>query len=251
MYGDLVSIIMPAYNCSDFIGKSIDTIRQQTYENWELIIVDDCSTDDTPLVIRQYIEQDERIHLYQLEKNSGAAIARNTAVDKANGVYLAFNDSDDLWKPEKLEKQIHFMTENNYNFTCTDYGKIDEQDNIQNIVIKCKSIYDYNFILKECPGNSTIIYNCQELGKFHAANIKRRNDFVMWLAVIKKAQKAYGLPELLSYHRVRSGSISYKKSLLLKYQWKVYREIEKLPFFKCCYLMLHKIYYVIKLKHKT
>ena len=140
------------------------------------------------------------------------------------------------------------MVDNEYVFTCTDYGKIDENDNIKNVVVKCEQVYDYDMVLKRCPGNSTIIYNCKELGKFHAANIRRRNDFVMWLAVIKKAKYVYGMPEMLGYHRVRSGSISYKKSDLMKYQWQVYREIEHLSFFKCCYLMVYKVVDTLKLK---
>ena len=248
MYGDLVSIIMPAYNCAEWIGKSIDSVIAQTYENWELIIVDDCSTDDTLTVIKEYSQTDTRIKWYKLKHNSGAAIARNTAVDKAKGVYLAFLDSDDLWKTEKLQKQIRFMSDNRYDFTCTDYGKVDENDVINNITIRCEKKYDYDMVLKRCPGNSTIIYNCESLGKFHAINIKRRNDFVMWLAVIKKAKYAYGLQEILGYHRVRSGSISYKKSDLMKYQWKVYRKIERLCIVKSLYLMIYKITDTIRIK---
>lgn len=248
MYGDLVSVIMPAYNCADFIGESIKSVLNQTYSNFELIIVDDCSTDDTLSVIKQYLAKDKRIRLFKLRKNCGGAIARNTAVDKAKGVYLAFNDSDDIWKPHKLEKQIRFMSENHYDFTCTDYGKTDENSNVQPVVIHCEKQYDYDTVLKKCPGNSTVIYNCQTLGKFHAVNIRRRNDFVMWLAVIKKAENAYGLQETLSYHRVRSGSISYKKSILLKYQWIVYRKIEKLSVIKSCWLMLYKIISTLNLK---
>lgn len=248
MYENLVSIIMPAYNCAEWIGKSISSIIAQTYENWELIIVDDCSTDNTLDVVEEYSKSDKRIKLHKLTQNSGAAIARNTAVDMANGVYLAFLDSDDLWKPDKLQKQIRFMSDNNYDFTCTDYGKIDENDVINNITIHCEKKYDYDMVLKRCPGNSTIIYNCEKLGKFHAINIKRRNDFVMWLAVIKKARYAYGLQETLGYHRVRLGSISYKKSDLMKYQWKVYREIEHIGIFKSLCLMVYKIMDTLKIK---
>lgn len=248
MYGDLVSVIMPAYNCADWIGRSIDSIIAQTYSNWELIVVDDCSTDGTLAVLNKYLQADKRIRSYKLSQNSGAAIARNTAVDHANGVYLAFLDSDDIWKPEKLHKQIRFMSDNCYDFTCTDYGKIDENDEIKNTVIGCKKKYDYDMVLKCCPGNSTIVYNCKKLGKFHAINIRRRNDFVMWLAVIKKAGYAYGLQETLGYHRVRSGSISYKKSDLMKYQWKVYRDIEQLSIIKCCSLMIYKVLAILKLK---
>lgn len=241
MYGDLVSVIMPAYNCADFIGESIESVLKQTYSNLELLIVDDSSTDNTLSIIKKYAKQDKRLRYIHLKKNCGGAVARNTAVDQAVGIYLAFNDSDDLWKPDKLEKQIRFMSDNNYDFTCTDYGKIDEKSNVLTTVIHSEKVYDYDLILKKCPGNSTVIYNCKNLGKVYALDIRRRNDFVMWLALIKKSQKAYGLQEILGYHRVHLGSISYNKSMLLKYQWKVYRDFEKLNLLKCCWLMIYKI----------
>lgn len=246
---ELVSVIMPAYNCADYIGESIDSVIAQTYENWELVIVDDCSTDNTEEIIDRYIQKDNRIRYFKLEQNSGAAIARNKAVEVAQGIYLAFLDSDDLWVNTKLEKQIKFMSENGYSFTCTTYGKIDEESNIKNKVIRCKKNYDYDVVLKDCPGNSTVIYNAKVLGKFYIENIKRRNDFVMWLKVIKTAKKAYGLDELLMYHRERNGSISFDKKKLIRYQWDVYRKIEKLSMVKSVYLVVYKISSSLFLKY--
>lgn len=245
---ELVSIIMPAYNCEKFIGKSIQSVISQTYKNIELLIVDDCSTDKTADIILGFQKKYDFIKYFKLEKNSGAACARNQAIEMARGVYLAFLDSDDIWLPNKLEHQIKFMEDNNYYFTCTNYGKIDEFDNQKDINISCLEKYDYDIFLKNCPGNSTIIYNAKILGKFYAANIKRRNDFVMWLQVIKEANFAYGLNEILGYHRERDDSISINKKDLVKYQWIVYRKIEKLSLFKCYSLMLYKIIQTIKLR---
>ena len=237
----LVSIIMPAYNCEKYIGKAIESVLGQTYLNWELVIVDDCSTDFTAEVITDYIRKEQRIKYYRLDKNSGAAVARNKAIEMSNGIYLAFLDSDDIWEINKLKKQIRLMQEKSATFSCTDYGKIDEKDNKSKIVIRCKKEYRYKDILRCCPGNSTVIYDASKLGKFYIPNIRRRNDFVMWLQVIKEAEIAYGYSEVLSFHRVREGSISYNKKQLLRYQWSVYRDIERLSIPYCIYLIFLKI----------
>ena len=238
---DLVSIIMPAFNCGEFIGAAIDSVMQQTYQNWELIVVDDCSTDNTAEIVNAYMLKEPRIRYHKIEKNSGAAAARNEAVDYAKGKYLAFLDSDDVWFPAKLSRQINFMKENGYNFTCTSYTKIDEEGNDLNRIIKTQKNSNYDGILKTCPGNSTVIYDAENLGIFKIPNIKKRNDYVMWLQVIKKAKYLYGLEEPLGSHRVRKNSISSKKYSLVSYHWKVYREIENLSVFKSCYLILYLI----------
>ena len=238
---NLVSIIMPAYNCKDFIGVALDSVVNQTYQNWEVIVVDDCSTDDTVEVIKEYIKKDNRIKYYKLEKNSGAAIARNMAIDFATGKYIAFLDSDDVWFSEKLTKQISFMKENNYGFTCTSYTKIDEQGKYLNRTIVAKPKSNYGEILKTCPGNSTVIYNAEKLGKFKIPDIKKRNDYVMWLQVIKNEKYLYGIKEPLGSHRIRKEGISNNKKSLVEYHWKVYREIERLPLLKSVYLIFYWI----------
>ena len=242
---NLVSIIMPAYNSEAFINETIDSIKNQTYKNWELIIVDDCSTDNTIKIIKDYQKEDSRIQLFEQEKNMGTAIARNVAVEKANGQYLAFIDSDDLWKKEKLTAQLSFMEENNYRFTSTSYEEVDEQGNPTGKKILSQKKLDYDGLLKFNQGNSTIIYNANELGKFYIPDIRKRNDFVMWLQVIKKTKYIYGMEEALTQYRIRDGSLSQNKLDLIKYQWKVYREIEDLSFIKSTYLLLHKIITII------
>lgn len=235
----LVSIVMPAYNCEDFIGITLDSVINQTYQNWEVIVVDDCSTDNTAEVVQEYIKKDNRISYHKLDKNSGAAVARNKAVDLANGKYMAFLDSDDLWFPEKLTKQIGYMEENAYTFTCTSYTKIDEEGEYLDRTIGVRKQSDYNDILKKNPGNSTVVYNSEEIGKVKIPNIRKRNDYVMWLSVVKKAGKLYGMEEPLASHRVREGSLSKKKANLVGYHWKVYRDIEDLSFFKSSYLIVY------------
>ncbi|OPJ61647.1 glycosyltransferase family 2 protein [Clostridium oryzae] len=241
----LVSIIIPAYNCERFIGITLNSVIGQTYSNWEAIVIDDYSTDNTGQIVKKYAERDSRIKYHRLIKNSGAAIARNTGVELCEGEFIAFLDSDDVWYPQKLSKQISFMRENGYMFTCTSYGKIDEDGSQLNTTIVASIKQDYNGILKNCPGNSTVIYNCKKLGKFKIPNIRKRNDYVMWLQIIKKAVYIYGLDEVLGSHRIRKGSLSRNKMGLIKYHWQVYRHIEHLSVIKSinliCYLCFKKV----------
>ena len=237
----LVSIIMPAYNCEDLIGITLDSVINQTYKNWEVIVVDDCSADHTAEVVQEYIKKDNRINYHKLERNSGAAVARNKAIDIASGRYIAFLDSDDVWFPKKLTKQTRIMEKNGYGFTCTSYTKIGEQGEYLNRTIVAKPKSDYDGLLKTCPGNSTVIYDAEKLGKFKIPDIKKRNDYVMWLQVIKKEKYLYGIEEPLGSHRIRTEGISSNKKSLVGYHWKVYREIEKLSLVKSCYLILYWI----------
>lgn len=227
MDNELVSIIMPTYNCAKFIGETIKSVIAQTYSNFELIIVDDCSKDNTKDVVNSF--DDERIKYYQLEKNSGAAVARTTAMNMAKGKYMAFLDSDDLWMENKLEHQLKFMKDNNYNITCTAYEQVNEDGESLNKVIKTKKKADYNRILLDCPvGNSTVMYNVEALGKFEVPNIRKRNDDALWLQMLKKEKYIYGMDEVLAKYRIRSNSISSNKLSLIKYHWQLYRDIEHL-----------------------
>lgn len=244
---DLISIITPTYNCGKFIEETIQSVLNQTYTNWEMIIVDDCSTDNTKEVVEKYVKIDSRIKYFLLENNSGAAVSRTKAMELANGNYIAFLDSDDLWLPNKLEAQLKFMKENNYLFTCTDYEQIDENGNSLNRVIKTKFKTDYNGVLLTCPvGNSTVMYNVDKLGKFIVPNIRKRNDDALWLQILKKEKYIYGMNEVLMKYRIRSNSISSNKLELVKYHWKLYREIEHLSIirstFHICYWGFLKVF---------
>lgn len=238
-----VSIITPTYNSEEFILDTIRSVQNQTYTNWEMIIIDDCSTDRTVELIEKL--KDSRIRVIVQDTNKGAAMARNRAIEEADGEFFAFLDSDDSWKIDKLEKQIRFMRENNYDFTSTHYEHVDKNGNSLGIITKAREKLDYNGLLKYCPGNSTVIYNAKKLGVFFIPDIKRRNDFVMWLQVIKKAKYNYGLLEPLTYYQVREGSLSSNKKTLIKYQWYVYRKIENISVVKSLYLLGHKIISVL------
>lgn len=226
---ELISIITPTYNCGKFIAETIVSVQNQTYKNWEMIIVDDCSKDETEKIVKNYQQKDKRIKYYKLEKNSGAAIARTTAMQLAKGHYMAFLDSDDLWMNDKLEKQLKFMKENNYFFSCTAYEQIDEENRSLNKIINPVKKCSYNRLLLDCPvGNSTVMYNVEKMGKFEVPDIRKRNDDALWLQMLKKEEYIYGFNEVLMKYRIRKNSISSNKLKVIKYHWVLYREIEHL-----------------------
>ncbi|WP_180065131.1 glycosyltransferase family 2 protein [Acinetobacter sp. YH16037] len=239
----LVSIITPSYNCGNYIEKTILSVINQNYKNWELIIVDDCSSDYSVQVITRYLSQDERIKLICLEKNSGAAVARNRGIEEASGRFIAFLDSDDSWHPEKLSKQVDFMLKNDYAFTYTAYHKVNEYGEYLskvNIPLKTK----YNELLKTCViGCLTAMYDSHKLGKVYFPLIRKRQDFALWLKILKLTPYAYGLNEDLANYTVRSDSISANKLKAAQYNWYLYRNIEKLNIFKSMYYFSH---YMIK-----
>lgn len=236
MIKGLVSIITPTYNCAEFIEKTINSVLAQTYTNWEMIIVDDRSTDNTEEIVAKYIENDSRIKYHLLPANSGASVARTKAMELAEGEYMAFLDSDDIWLEDKLEKQLKFMSDNGYSFSCTSYEQIDEQDNLLNKTIKSIKKTNYNRLLLDCPvGNSTVMYNVEKMGKFEVPNIRKRNDDALWLAMLKKEEYIWGMPEVLMHYRIRKNSISSNKLKVIKYHWILYREIEHLSVFRSAF----------------
>ncbi len=220
----LVSIIIPTFNSEKFIAETIQSIQAQTYTNWEVIIVDDGSSDKTISVISEIALLDKRIQFFQLEKNSGAGITRNLALSKAIGRYIAFLDSDDLWKPTKLEKQIKFMTQNDLPFTFSFYDYIDEDGKPLNKRIEAprnisyKQLFHCNYV-----GNLTGIYDVDCFGKIPIAQIRKRQDWILWLTILKKIKTAQPTPESLAFYRVRQNSISASKLDLLKHNFNVYR----------------------------
>ncbi|MFS9041329.1 glycosyltransferase family 2 protein [Streptococcus cristatus] len=243
MRDGLVSIITPTFNSANFIEETIKSVLSQTYPNWEMIIVDDCSGDDTEEIVSQYVREDTRIKYIRLEKNSGAAVARNKAMREAEGEYMAFLDSDDIWTAEKLSEQLSFMQEHNVSFSCTDYEQISESGEKTGRIIKTLPKANYNRILLDCPvGNSTVMYSVKELGKFEVPNIRKRNDDALWLQMLKKTQYIYGLNQVLMQYRIRNNSISSNKISLIKYHWELYRDIEKLSILRSSF---HILYWVI------
>ena len=224
MENPLVSIIIPTFNSEKFIAETIQSIQAQTFTYLELIIVDDGSSDKTISIISKITQSDKRIQFFQLEKNSGAGIARNLALNKSKGRYIAFLDSDDLWKPTKLEKQIKFMTKNDLPFTFSFYDCIDEEGKLLNKRVEAprnlsyKQLFYCNYV-----GNLTGIYDVDYFGKIPISQIRKRQDWILWLTILKKIKTAQPTPESLAFYRVRQNSISASKLDLLKHNFAIYR----------------------------
>ncbi|MFR1184328.1 MAG: sugar transferase [Ruminococcus sp.] len=222
----LVSIIMPSYNTASFIEETIQSVLNQTYTNWELIIVDDCSTDNTNEVVDTI--KDCRIHYLKNEKNSGAAISRNKALREAKGQWIAYLDSDDLWMPEKLEKQIKFMEENGYVFSYTNYEEIDVDGYKTGVKVTGPKKITKTGMFNYCwPGCLTVMYDANKIGLIQIEDIKKNNDYAMWLKVCRKAD-CYLLDEILGqYRKGRVGSVStHSIRTMIGWHYKLYREAE-------------------------
>ncbi|MBQ3231022.1 MAG: glycosyltransferase family 2 protein [Clostridia bacterium] len=221
-YG-LVSIIMPNYNSAKYVEATINSILAQTYKNWELIFVDDCSTDNSMELVKAF--NDERIKVFQNEKNSGAAISRNYALRMASGKWMAFLDSDDLWEEEKLAKQLAFMVENNYDFTYTHYRVCNEGvwENFIRVSPKkvtLRKLYNYCYF-----STITVIYNKEKVGLVQIPDIKKRNDYALWLVALKNCD-AYLYPEVMSYYIRHGGSLSTVPiKRLIKYHYQVFHNV--------------------------
>lgn len=224
---ELVSIIMPSYNTSKYIAETINSVIKQSYYNWELIIVDDCSTDDTDKAVESFLS-DKRIRYIKNKRNMGAAVSRNRALREAKGKWIAFLDSDDLWVSYKLEKQIEFMESNNYHFSYTNYAEIDENGNENGITVtgprKITRTGFYNYCW---PGCLTVMYDADAVGLIQIADIKKNNDYAMWLKVCKKADCHLFSEELAMYRRGRAGSISTHSIIaMMKWHYKLFRDAE-------------------------
>lgn len=247
----LVSIIMPSYNTGVYIKNSIDSILAQTYTNWELIIVDDCSSDNTDEIVGEYLS-DTRIRYLKNEKNSGAAISRNYALREAKGKWIAFLDSDDTWQPEKLERQIRFMCDTGYKFTYTDYdlqfnGEWTPYVYYGPDVITKRKMKNYCY-----PSTITIMYDREYVGLIQIESVRKNNDYAMWLKIIEKTP-CYRFPQCLSSYIKHDGSISSgSKFKLIKHHYILWRVAEKKSVFSSCILTLRNLFWGVikKIKYK-
>ena len=220
---DLISIVMPSYNTGAQLRQTIQSILDQTYPNWELILVDDCSTDDTRQIVESFA--DPRIRYLCNEKNSGAAVSRNYGLREAKGQYIAFQDSDELWEPEKLEKQLAFMKANGYAFTYTDYRIIYPDGTPSPYIctgpkrVRKWQVYCYCYF-----STITVMYDRSVVGLIQIEDIKKNNDYAMWFQAAEKTVM-YRLPECLSYYCKRELSISSgSKFKLIKHHYILYRK---------------------------
>lgn len=213
----LVSIITPVFNSEKFIPEMVNSIKSQDYSNWELILVDDCSTDSSFLLISEFSKTDSRIKYHKLSKNTGSGPARNKAIEEAKGKYIAFLDSDDYWVPNKLSVQIRFMENNNIDFCHTSYGFWDENSNeIGSPFFVSKNPITYKDLLRRTEISClTAVYNQYSIGKIFMPNLRRKQDYALWLSILKRGIKSYPLQDVLAYYRQRKGSATNNKYKLV------------------------------------
>lgn len=232
----LVSVIMPCYNMASYVSDSIKSVIAQTYPHWELLIVDDASTDTTVNIIESFSQTDSRIKFAIKKQNSGIADTRNQCIQMAQGPVLAFLDADDIWHPEKLEKQLKFMLEKNVGFSYSTYDWIDEDGNTLNRFINTIGNLDYETYLRNTIiGCSTVMVNKTITGEVVVPKFRTSEDTATWLDILRKGFLAYAIDEPLVSYRIRRKSASSNKIKAASDLWKVYRRHEKLPFFKAIY----------------
>lgn len=222
----LVSVIMPSYNSSSTIIRSIESIQKQTYQFWELLITDDCSTDNTVELVRQLAVADPRIIIEVNSLNSGAGFSRNQSIRRSKGKYIAFLDADDLWLPNKISKQVAYMEESGSLFSYTAYQKI-SNSGLGGVVTVPTSVSYKKLLYGSVIGCLTVMYNAEVLGRQTMPLIRKRQDLGLWLKLLKLCDEAHGIPEVLAHYRTDSG-MSQNKFNAAKYQWRLYRDVVNL-----------------------
>ncbi len=245
----LVSIIMPCYNAERYIAQSIESVLAQTYQNWELLITDDGSTDRSVDIVSRYSKHDDRINVLVPDEHSGIARTRNLSISLAKGRFVAFLDSDDIWKSDKLEKQVNFMLENNVAFTYSSYEIIDVQGKLKKKIVKDAGVMSYKKYLRNtiiCCG--TVVVDREKTGHFATPIIKTSEDMSLWLSIMRRGFDAYPVPGPLHKYRITPGSASSNKIKAACDVWRVYRKIEKISLPKSVLNFVCYIFNAIK-KH--
>ena len=235
-----VSIVMPSWNAELYISKAIESVLAQTFDSFELIIVDDASSDGTGDLLKEYSTKDPRIITSRLANNSGPAAARNKAIEIASGRYITFLDADDFWYPNKLATQLEFMRVNDIAFAYSCYDVVDETGK-QTSTFVPPSQLRYRDLLKTCSiGCLTAIYDTNKLGKLYMPQVLKRQDFALWLKILRKVPLAYRAGDMpLAAYRKTNAGVSGNKITAAKFQWGIYRDTEKLSFLSSCYYFVH------------
>ena len=249
--GNRVSVIMPAYNAAIYFKKSIESVLSQTYPNWELLVIDDCSTDNSAAIIKEYAAKDNRIKYLKTDASSGSpTLPRNIGIEHAQGRFIAFLDSDDAWFPDKLEKQVRLFENDRTAIVFSDYEKISENGERNGRVIKAPLQVAYRQLLKgNVIGNLTGMYDTEKVGKVYCQNI-HHEDYVLWLSILKQGYIARNTGTVEALYRVRKRSVSADKRTVIAWQWHIYREIEKLNVLQSAYYFLHYAYKAFRKSRK-
>ena len=242
----LVSVIMATYNSQEYVRESVESVLAQTECDWELLITDDCSVDSTFVLLQKFEAQDSRITAVRLDSNQGPAVARNTSIERSCGRYIAFLDSDDLWRPRKLEAQLTFMRASNAAIAYTAFSKIDHEGRFLADKMGVPNTICYQRLLKTCDIScSTVIYDTCHFGRVYMPLIRKRQDYGLWLRLLKSRPHtlAHGLNDVLTDYRVLKNSVSRNKLKAAVYQYRVYRELEQLSILEALYYMGHYTYH--------
>lgn len=239
----MVSIITPSYNSSVFISQTIESVLAQTYPDWEMLIIDDGSTDASPDIIKEYARKDSRIRFLQTEQPSGSpAVPRNIGIMNARGRYIAFLDSDDLWLPDKLAEQLKLFDGDETAIVYSNYEKISEAGERAERIITAPSQVSYRELLKgNVIGNLTGIYDTEKVGKVYCRNM-HHEDYILWLSILQKGYVARNTNAVHALYRVRKQSVSANKLSVISWQWNIYRSIEKIGYLRACYYFIHYAY---------
>lgn len=232
----LVSVITPCYNMEKFVAATVESVRSQTYPHWEMLIVDDASTDGTAEILQSMAKQDERIKFVVKPNHIGIADSRNQAIQMAKGRYLAFLDADDLWHPDKLERQLQVMQEKQVGFSFSSYDLVDETGALLGKTVEAANDMNYTAYLRNTIiGCSTVMVNTDIIGPVTVPHFRTSEDTATWLDILKKGHVAHAIPQPLVSYRIRRKSASSNKLKASYDLWIVYRRHEKLPFFKALY----------------
>ncbi|MBD3948873.1 glycosyltransferase [Tuanshanicoccus lijuaniae] len=244
----LVSIITPVYNAARFLDTMIESIVNQTYQDWELILVDDKSEDESIHIIEQWQAKDSRIRYIELAENSGAAVARNRAMAAARGRWIAFIDSDDFWAPDKLALQLSFMQMTKVAFSYTDFALVDEEGTVIKSQVHVPNRLDYDGLLKNTAiACSTVMIDQLVVGPFRMPLVRKGQDTATWLMLMREhGLTAYAVPKVLNYYRQVDGSVSSNRLAALKRTWHTYRHLEQLPLAKAIYYFSSYVINAIK-----
>ncbi len=230
---------MPAHNAANTLADSIRSVQAQSHRDWELLITNDGSSDKTAEILEAFAAEDERIRIFSFTEGRGAAAARNQSIANASGSFIAFLDSDDLWLPQKLEKQLAFMAEKQLVLSYTSYSKIDEKGGLassQERYVRCPRRMTYQrLLLNNDIGCLTAMYDAERLGIRLMPEILRRQDYGLWLSILKEGHVALGLDECLALYRQTSSGLSGNKPQTALFNWKLYRDVEKLPLWRAVY----------------
>lgn len=236
MTDPLVSVIMPVHNAEKYLQQAVDSIKGQTYLHWELWMVNDHSSDNSASIMQQLAASDARIHAIHLDSNKGSAFARNIGIEKAAGKYVAFLDADDMWKPEKLAVQVDHMNKNNSVLSCTAYDTMQSDGQAMGRIIGVKKEVRYRQLLKNNTiGCLTVMYDAEKLGKQYMPDIRKRQDYGLWLQILRQGHHAMGINQVLATYRVGMDSLSGNKWRVLRYNWELLRKHEQLSLFASAY----------------